>query len=94
MYFHFLIDGSCHDIAGCQAQALVVLLHKFFAVGQSQDASIAAHGLGDEVGRMGFAMMIECRGMELHEFHVLNGCLGAISHGYAVTGGYIGVGGR
>ena len=91
--FHLLVDGSGHDVAWCQRQALVVFLHELFAVGQAQYAAVAAHGLGDEVGGMGLALMEEGGGVELHKLHVLHSAFGAIDHGLAVAGGNDGVGG-
>ncbi len=37
--------------------------------------------------------MIEGRGVELDELHVFDSAFGAVDHGYAVAGGYEGVGG-
>ena len=47
---HLLVDSASHNITGCQTEALVVLLHERLAIGQFQDAAIATHGLGDEIG--------------------------------------------
>ena len=91
--FHFLVDGACHDVARGERQALVILLHELLAVRQSQYAAVAAHGLGYEVGGVLFAWVVERGGVELYELHALYGSLGAVSHGYAVAGGNLGVGG-
>ena len=64
-----------------------------FAVGQAEDASVAAHGFGDEVGGVCLSGGEEGGGMELHELHVLHGAFGAVDHGFAVAGGDDGVGG-
>ena len=47
---HLLVDGTGDDVTGCQREALVIFLHELLTVGQFQDAAIAAHRLGDEVG--------------------------------------------
>ena len=88
---HLVVDGTSHDVAWGQREAFVILLHELLAVGQSQDAAIAAHGLGDEVGRMGLQRVVENRGMELHKLHVLHLSLGTIDHGDAVARCDIGV---
>ena len=90
---HFLIDGTSHNVTGSQRQALVVLLHEGLAVGQLQDAAVAAHGLGDEVGGVCLVGIVQHRGVELYEFHVCHGTLGTINHGDAVACGNDGVGG-
>ena len=90
---HLVVDGAGHDVARSQREAFVILLHELLAVGQAQDAAIAAHGLGDEVGRMGLGRVVEHGGVELHELHVLHLALGAIDHGDAVARGDVGVGG-
>jgi len=84
--FHFVVDGACHDVARRQREALVILLHEFLAARQTQDAAIAAHGLGDEIGRMRLAGMVERRRVELDELHVLHFAFGPVDHGDAVAG--------
>src|SRR3712207_6284105 len=71
VYFHLIIDGSCHYIAGRQRQTIVILLHKTIAIGQPQHATVAPHGLGYEKSRMCLAQMKEGSGVELNELHVL-----------------------
>ena len=88
---HLLVDGARHDVARSQREAPVVLLHKLLTVGQAQNAAVAAHGLGDEVGGVRLAGMIEGRGVKLYELHVLHRGLGAVGHGYAVARGDVGV---
>jgi len=88
---HLLVDGSCHDVAGGQREAFVVFLHEGLAIGQFQDAAIAAHGLGNEVGGMRLLGVVEHRRVELYEFHVGHCSLGAIDHGDAVAGGDDGI---
>ena len=72
VYLHLLVYGTCNDVAWCQRQTLVVFLHERLAIGQTEYATIATHGLGDEIGGMGLTRMIECRGVELYELHVLH----------------------
>ena len=91
---HLAVDGAGHDVARGQREPFVVLLHELLAVRQAQDAAVAAHSLGDEVGRMRLLRVEEHGGMELHELHVLHLSLGAIDHSYAVAGSNVGVGGR
>ena len=93
MYLHFLVDGSCHNVARSQRQSLVVFLHERLSVGQTKYAPIAAHGLCNQVGRMCFSRVIQCRGMKLHELHVLHRALGTIYHCFAIARGNHGVGG-
>ena len=90
---HLLIDGTGHDIARSEREALVVLLHEGFAIGQLKDAAIAAHGLGDEVGGMRLLGIVEHRGVELHKLHIGHRTLGAIHHGDTVARSDDGVGG-
>ena len=90
---HFLINGARHDIAGREGEPAVVFLHELLAVGQAQDAAVAAHGLRDEIGGMRFAMVVEGGGMKLHELHILHGGFGSVGHGDAVARGDIRIGG-
>ena len=90
---HLTVYGTCHDIAWSQASSLVILLHELFSVRQTQDTSIAAHGLGNEVGRMSLLGIIKDCGMELHKLHILHLTLGTIYHGNAIASGYVGIGG-
>ena len=82
---HLFVDGTCHDVTRSQRESLVVFLHETLSVGQTQDASVAAHGLGDEVGGMRLVGVMQHRGMELYELHVGHRSLGAIHHGDAVA---------
>ena len=91
MYLHLVVYGTCHYVARCQAEALVILLHELLAVGQSQYAAISSHGFGYQVCRMLLFGIVQGGGMELHELHVLHLALGTVHHGYAVARGYFGV---
>ena len=91
--FHFLVDGTRHDVTRGQGEAFVVFLHKLLAVWQAKDAAVTAHGLRDEIGRMRFSRMEERRWVELDKFHVLHRCLGTIGHGNAVARGDVWIGG-
>ena len=91
---HLVVDGTCHNVAWCQTQSLVIFLHEFLTCRQAENTSVAAHRLGDEVSRMGFAWVIEGGRVELHEFHVLHLALGTIDHGNAVARGDIWIGSR
>ena len=91
---HLLVDGACHDVARSQREAFVVFLHERLAVGQTQDASVATHGLGDEEGGMRLSGREERCGMELHELHVLHRSLGTVDHRLAVARSDDGVGCR
>ena len=92
MYFHFLVDGTGHDVAWGEAKPLVVFLHELFAIGQPQDAAVSPHGLCDEVSRVRLARMEEGRGVELHELHAFHRTFGTVDHGDAVACGNVGVG--
>ena len=59
MNLHLLVYGAGHDVAWCERQTLVIFLHERLAVGKAKNAAITAHGLGDEVGGVGLAGMIE-----------------------------------
>ena len=90
---HLAVDGAGHHVARGERLHGVVFVHELLAVGQPQDGPEAAHGLGDqEVGFL--AGVVERRGVELDEFHVLGDRLGTVAHGDAVAGGDIGVRGR
>ena len=93
VHFHLLVDGSSHDVARGKTETLVVFLHEACAVGEAQDATIAAHCLSDEESGMGLAWMIEGCGVELHKLHVGYGTLGTIDHGLAIACSYDGIGG-
>ena len=93
VHLHLLVDGPCHDVARGQREPLVIFLHERLARGQSQNAAIATHGFGDEEGRMGFALMEESRGVELHKLHVGHGALGPVDHRLAVACGHDRIGG-
>ncbi len=67
-------------------------MHEFRAVYVLQYGTVAAHGLGDEEAGT-VAGMVQGRGMELYEFHVLDGSLGTVHHRDAVAGGHQRVGG-
>ena len=86
VYLHLAVDSAGYDVAGSEGEPFVVLLHELLAVGQAENAAVAAHRLRDEVGRMRFLRVVEHSRMELHELHVLHLPLGAIDHGYAVAG--------
>ena len=88
---HFVVYGARHNIARSQGEAFVILLHELFAVGQTQYAAVSAHGLGDEIGGMRLLRIVEHGGMELYELHVLHLALCTVDHGYAVSGGNVGV---
>ena len=89
---HLVVDGAGHDVTRGERQARVILLHEFLAVQRAEHGAIAAHGLGDEE-RGTVARMIEGRGMELDELHVLHRSLGTVDHGDAVARGHQRVGG-
>ena len=93
MDLHLIIDGTCHDITRCQTQTRVVFLHELFAVRQSQNTSVPAHGFGDEVSRMRLFGIEQTRRVELHELHIFDQSFGTIDHRDTVSGSYLGVGG-
>ena len=83
---HLAVDRAGHDVARRQRLHRVVLVHELLARLQAQDGPEAAHGLRDE--EVGFlARVVERRGVELDEFHVLGDGLGAVAHGDAVARG-------
>ena len=90
---HLAVEGAGHHVARREGFHRVVFVHELLAVGQPQDGPEAAHGFGDqEVGLL--AGVVERRGVELDEFHVLGHRLGAVAHGDAVARGDHGVRGR
>ena len=91
--FHLAVNGPGNDVSWSQREALVVFLHKLFAIGQTQDAAIATHGFRNQIGRMRLLRIEEHRWMELYEFHVLDAPFGTIHHGNAVARGNVRVGG-
>ena len=92
VYLHLLVDGARHDVARSQRETLVVLLHERLAVRQAQYAAVATHRLSDEERGVSLARMVERRGVELHELHVLHRALGTIYHRLAVARSDDGVG--
>ena len=50
---HLIINRARNDVARCERQTRVVFLHELLAVRQAQNTSVAAHGLGDQIRRMG-----------------------------------------
>ena len=90
---HFAVDGAGHHVARRQRFHRVVFVHELLAGRQAQDGSETPHGLRDE--EVGFlAGVVERRGVELDELHVLGDGLGAVAHGDAVARGDDRVGGR
>lgn len=88
---HLAVDGARHDVARSEREPRVILVHELLAAEVAEHGAISAHGLGDEE-RRAVAGMIEGRGMELDELHVLHCALGAVDHRDAVAGGDEGVG--
>ena len=93
VYLHFIVYGTCHDVARCKRQALVIFLHEFLTVGQSQDTTVTSHCFSNQVGGMTLCRIVECCGMELYEFHITDLTLCTVYHSDTVTCCYIGVGG-
>ena len=89
--FHFEVDGAGHHVARRQFGARVVLRHEARAVGQSQDAALAAHRFGDQEG-LG-VRVVQAGRVELDELHVGHPASGAPAHGDAVAGRDVGIGG-
>ena len=87
--FHFVVDGTGHDVAWGQFATRIKLWHKAGAIGEQQPATFPAYGLGDQEG---FGLgVIQAGRMELVEFQVGDPATGAPGHGDAITGGGIGV---
>src|SRR5574344_133903 len=93
MNLHFLINGTGHYVTWSKAQTLVILLHEFLAIWQTEDASIATHRLCDEISRMGLCWIIEHRWVKLHKFHVLHLSLCSVNHSDAIACGNVWIGG-
>jgi hypothetical protein len=89
--FHLEVDGAGHDVTRCQFRAAVVVGHEARAVGQAQQASLAAQSLRNQEG-LG-VRMVEAGRVELDELHVGHAATGAPCDRHAVAGGRIGVGG-
>ena len=94
MELHLIIYSARNDIAWRERESFVVFMHKLLSVGQSEDATVSSHRLGDEVGRVRFSRVIQCRGVELYELHSLYFAFGAIYHCDAIASGDVRVGGR
>src|SRR5690606_7906175 len=85
----FLVHRTGHEVARCEIlQVGRIALHETFAVLVEQDATFTTHTFGDEHTCAGHA-----GGVELPEFHVLQGNAGTGSHAQTVTGIDEGVGG-
>ena len=56
-----------------------------------QNRALAAHGLADE--RQGIQHAVQCRGVELHELDVTQGCAGPVGQREALTAGAQRIGG-
>ena len=94
--FDLGVDGTGHDIAGGEGAAFVELGDEVFAFFVEEDGAFAADCFGDEEGACfgaGGAGVVEAGGVKLHELHVGNAGSNPPSHGDAVTGGGVGVGG-
>ena len=87
MNLHLIIYCSGYYVARCQAESLVIFLHEFLAVRQSQNATITSHSLCDEVCRVSFLRVVKNSWVELHKLHVFYLSLGTINHSYAVACG-------
>ena len=85
--FHLVVDGACDNVARGEREPFVIFLHEFLAVECAEDASVAAHGFGDEEAGA-VAGVEEGRGVELDELHVFHSSLGAVDHGDAVACGH------
>ena len=90
---HLVVDGAGDDVAGGEAAARVVVVHEFRPVGPLQDGPFAADGFGNEEGLGVQPGIVEGRGVELDELHVLQVALGAVGHGDTVSRSDDGVGG-
>ena len=84
--FHLVVDGACHDVAGCKTAALVVFLHKGVAVLSLQNRTKTAHSLRYQIRRTLARMIERCR-VELHKLHIVDDALCTIDHRNAVAGG-------
>ena len=91
-HLHFIVDGTCHNVAWSEREARVVLLHELLAVERAEHSSVATHSLGDEERRT-VAWVIKGSRVELNELHILNCSLGAIYHGNAVACSHKRIGG-
>src|ERR1051326_1268439 len=89
-FFHFVINCASDDVARREGFQGMPAIHEFDAGNAFKDAAFAADSFADEE-RFG-ARMIEASGMELDEFHVGDGCAGAISHRHAITSGNVRIG--
>jgi len=89
--FHFAIDGASDNVTGSQGFERVPGIHEFDAGNTFQNSTFSADGFADEKGLC--SRMVQARGMKLDKLHVCDSSARAISHGNAVAGGNIGVGG-
>ena len=78
--------GARDDVAGGEVlRGGRIALHEALARAVGDIAAFAARALGDEAARA-----VDARGVELHEFHVLQGQAGAQQHGVAIAGAGMG----
>ena len=89
---HLFHHGLRHDVARSQVAALVMPQHEGLPVLVQQARAFAAHGLGDE-GAAVAALLIQGRGVELHEFQIGQRHAGTCGHGDARAHAAGGIGG-
>ena len=94
-FFHFKVDGTGNDIAGCQLGARIVLRHEALAgfafFRQAEKATFTANGFGNQI-RFG-GRVIQTGRVKLDKFHIGDAAAGTPAHRHPVTGGHVGVGG-
>ena len=86
---HLRINGACDNVTGRQGTELVIFSHEFAPGSIDQFAAFSPHRLADQ--ERFFRRVKKTGWMELNKFHVRDGCSGAPSHRYPVSGRDIGV---
>ena len=88
---HLTVDRARHDVARRERPARVVLLHERLPLAVHEHGPLPAHGLADEEPLR--LRVVEARGVELDELHVLHLRAGAPGKRHAVARRHVGVAG-
>ena len=81
---HFAVDGARHDIARGEGVQRMHLVHEFFALVVLEDSAESAYRFRNQEGLLE-ARGVKARGVELHEFDILECRTCACRNRHAVT---------
>ncbi|OQC60276.1 MAG: hypothetical protein BWX51_01063 [Bacteroidetes bacterium ADurb.Bin012] len=84
MNFHFVINGSGHDIARSQWAPRIIFIHECFTLMVSQFGTKAPQGFRNEEGRS-LRWIKQGGRMKLNKFHIFDNPFCPIDHGYTIT---------